>query len=67
MNREGLTDPHYLSPLASEHALDNYYGDQQTYLDATRAEEEANDAEEESGTETPDTADSQSTAGDGEG
>lgn len=41
MNREGLTSPHYLSPLSSEHAIDDYYGDQQQYLEATRAEEEA--------------------------
>lgn len=40
MNREGLTTVHYLSPLTSEHAVDDYYGDQQQYLDATRAEEE---------------------------
>ena len=43
MNREGLTEKHYLSPLSSEHALDDYYGDQQEYLDATKAEEEAGD------------------------
>jgi guanidinobutyrase len=41
MNREGLTTRHYLSPLSSEHAIDDYYGDQQHYLDATRAEAEA--------------------------
>lgn len=41
MNREGLTAEHYLSPLSSEHAIDDYYGDQQRYLDATQAEEEA--------------------------
>lgn len=41
MNKEGLTSSHYLSPLASEHAIDDYYGDQQQYLDATTAEEEA--------------------------
>jgi len=44
MNREGLTDAHYLSPLSSEHAIDDYYGDQQIYLDATQAEEDAEDA-----------------------
>jgi agmatinase len=43
MNRKGLTAVHYLSPLSSEHALDDYYGDQQQYLDATKAEEEAED------------------------
>jgi agmatinase len=40
MNKEGKTAAHYLSPLASEHALDDYYGDQQEYLEATKAEEE---------------------------
>jgi len=38
MNRKGLTAVHYLNPLSSEHAVDNYYGDQQKYLDATEAE-----------------------------
>lgn len=38
MRKEGLTDKHYLSPVSSEHAIDNYYGDQQKYLDATAAE-----------------------------
>jgi len=46
MNKEGLTAEHYLSPLASEHALDDYYGDQQRYLDATKAEQEADEADE---------------------
>lgn len=41
MNREGLTAKHYLSPLSSEHAIDDYYGDQQHYLEATKAEEDA--------------------------
>jgi len=41
MNKEGKTAEHYLSPLASEHALDDHYGDKQQYLDATKAEEEA--------------------------
>jgi arginase len=40
MNKEGKTAEHYLSPLASEHALDDHYGDQQQHLDATKAEEE---------------------------
>lgn len=43
MNREGLDAEHYLSPLSSEHALDDYYGDQQQYLDATEAEEAEDD------------------------
>lgn len=44
MNRKGLTAVHYLSPLSSEHALDDYYGDQQEYLDRTDAEKEAEDS-----------------------
>jgi agmatinase len=40
MNKEGKTAEHYLSPLASEHAIDDYYGDQKHHLDATQAEEE---------------------------
>jgi agmatinase len=43
MNKEGLTAKHYLSPLSSEHAIDDYYGDQKQYLDATKAEEESED------------------------
>lgn len=46
MNREGMTGEHYLSPLSSEHAIDDYYGDQQQSLDATKAEQE--DSEERS-------------------
>ncbi|MFC1688991.1 agmatinase family protein, partial [Pseudomonadota bacterium] len=41
MNKEGLTAKHYLSPLSSEHAVDDYFGDQQQYLDATQAEKDA--------------------------
>lgn len=44
LNKEGKTAEHYLSPLASEHALDDYYGDQQEHLDATKAEEEEAEA-----------------------
>ena len=40
MNKEEMTEKHYLSPLSSEHAIDDYYGDQQQHLDATKAEEE---------------------------
>jgi agmatinase len=47
MNRKGLTAVHYLSPLSSEHALDDYYGDQQEYLDRTQTEEEAEEDPEE--------------------
>jgi agmatinase len=39
MNKKGMP-PDYLSPLSSEHAIDDYYGDQQEYLDATRSEKE---------------------------
>ena len=47
MRKKGLSDKHYLSPLMSEHALDNYYGDQQQYLDATAAEAAKKEAEKE--------------------
>jgi agmatinase len=53
MNKEGLTDRHYLSPLSAEHAIDNYYGDQQHYLDATAAENEKSEAEDEEGEREP--------------
>ncbi len=43
MNREGMTEEHYLSPLASEHAVDDYYGDQQEHLDKTQAEKDKED------------------------
>ena len=46
LNKEGKTADHYLSPLASEHAIDDYYGDQQKFLDATKAEEEEAEEEE---------------------
>lgn len=45
MNKEGLTGKHYLSPVSSEHAIDDYYGDQQFYLDATAAEDARKEAE----------------------
>jgi agmatinase len=38
--KEGKSGSHYLSPLSSEHAIDDYYGDQQEHLDATQAEED---------------------------
>ena len=44
MNKEGLTAKHYLSPLSSEHAIDDHYGDQQQHLDATKAEEESEES-----------------------
>jgi agmatinase len=47
MREEGLTQPHYLSPVSSEHAIDDYYGDQQEYLDATQAEDDKEEDEEE--------------------
>jgi agmatinase len=40
MNKEGKTAEHYLSPLSSEHAIDDFYGDRQQHLDETKAEEE---------------------------
>jgi agmatinase len=45
MNKEGLTDRHYLSPVSAEHAIDDYYGDQQHYLDATAAENDSEDSD----------------------
>jgi hypothetical protein len=36
-----------LLPFESAHAIDDYYGDQQQYLKATKAEEEAEEASEE--------------------
>jgi agmatinase len=48
MKEKGLTADYYLSPLSSEHAIDDYYGDQQDYLDATRAEEEEDEDKEDS-------------------
>ena len=47
MREKELTDPHYLSPIASEHAIDNYYGDQQEYLDKTAELEAKLEAEKE--------------------
>lgn len=44
MREKGLTAEHYLSPVSAEHALDDYYGDQQEYLDATEAENEQAEA-----------------------
>ena len=38
LREKGLTSAHYLSPLASEHALDDYYGDQTEHLQASKAE-----------------------------
>ena len=38
MRKAGLDGPHYLSPVSSEHAIDDYYGDQQFFLDATEIE-----------------------------
>jgi arginase len=39
MREEGLTGKHYLSPVASEHAIDDHFGDRREYLDATAAED----------------------------
>lgn len=47
MNKEGLAAKHYLSPLASEHAIDDYYGDRQLHLDSTKAEEQREEEQEE--------------------
>lgn len=48
MREEGLTDPHYLSPVASEHAIDNYYGDQAEFLRRTEEQDAKREAEKES-------------------
>ncbi len=45
MREKGLTDPHYLSPISSEHAIDDYYGDQADFLERTRALEEKEEEE----------------------
>lgn len=37
MREKGLTEQHYLSPVASEHAIDNYYGDQDEFLRRSEA------------------------------
>ena len=37
MRDKGLTEKHYLSPVAAEHAIDDYYGDQEEYLKRTEA------------------------------
>jgi len=53
MREQGLSATYYLSPLSSEHAIDDYYGDQQQYLDATAEEvrlaKEKENAEREAG------------------
>ncbi len=45
MREEGLTDPHYLSPVASEHAIDDYYGDQAEFLRRTEELDAKREAE----------------------
>jgi agmatinase len=57
MNREGLTARHYLSPLASEHALDDHYGDQQQYLDATAEEARLREEKKDAARQAPEAAD----------
>lgn len=46
LNRKGMTAVNYWSPLSTEHAIDDYYGDQQQYLDATEAEKKKDEEEE---------------------
>ena len=36
MRDKGLTEKHYLSPVTAEHAIDNYYGDQEEFLKRTQ-------------------------------
>lgn len=50
MREEGLTESFYLSPVASEHAIDDYYGDQADFLRHTEAlerKDEEDDTDEE--------------------
>jgi len=54
MNKQGKTEEHYLSPLSSEHAIDDYYGDQQEHLDATLEEEQEAEKEKERDATRPD-------------
>lgn len=54
MREEGMTEPHYLNPLSSEHAIDDYYGDQEAFLRRTEAmdqEDEEGEEEAEAGAE----------------
>ena len=45
MREKGLTDPHYLSPVSSEHAIDNYYGDQEEFIRRTEELEKQDEQE----------------------
>ena len=47
MREKGLTAEHYLHPIASEHAVNDYYGDQAEYLRRTKEMDAANEAEKE--------------------
>jgi arginase len=51
MREKGLTDPHYLSPISSEHAIDNYYGDQDEFIRRTQELEKKDEEKEEKETE----------------
>lgn len=51
MREEGLTESFYLSPVSSEHAVDDYYGDQADFLRHTEALEQRGDDEEEEASE----------------
>jgi len=47
MREKGFTEKHYLSPVASEHAIDDYYGDQEEFLRRTQAQENGSSGSEE--------------------
>lgn len=47
MREEGLTESFYLSPVSSEHAIDDYYGDQAQFLRHTEALEANKEKDEE--------------------
>lgn len=39
IRKEGITEEHYLSPVSNEHAIDDYYRDQQKLIDASATED----------------------------
>lgn len=45
MHKKELTSPHYLSPVSSEHAIDDYYGDQEEFLRRTEELEQEDEDE----------------------
>lgn len=47
MREEGMTEPHYLNPISSEHAINDYYGDQDEFIRRTAEMDAAREAEDE--------------------